>query len=52
MKIKVLQMFFSAKRKEAIKNPKKILLVKTGAIGDILMTTPLVREVRKLFPNK
>ncbi|MBI4895955.1 MAG: glycosyltransferase family 9 protein [Candidatus Aenigmarchaeota archaeon] len=30
---------------------KKIVFIKTGAIGDVLMTTPLVRAVRKAFPN-
>lgn len=29
----------------------KILFFKIGAIGDVLMTTPLVRQTRKLFPN-
>ena len=29
----------------------KILLFKLGAIGDTLMTTPLVRQLRKNFPN-
>ena len=32
-------------------NPKKILVFKIGAIGDILMTTPLVRQIRKSFPK-
>jgi len=29
----------------------KILLIKRGAIGDILMTTPLVRQLRQNLPN-
>jgi len=29
----------------------KILIFKSGALGDILMTTPLVRQVRKQFPK-
>ena len=29
----------------------KILLIKRGAIGDILMTTPLVRQLRHLLPQ-
>ncbi|ENN95565.1 glycosyl transferase family protein, partial [Methanocaldococcus villosus KIN24-T80] len=29
----------------------KILLFKIGAIGDALMTTPLIRQLRKNFPN-
>ena len=32
-------------------NPKKILLFKIGSIGDVLMTTPLVRQLRKEFPK-
>ena len=30
---------------------KKILLFKLGAIGDVLMTTPLVRQLRKNYPK-
>jgi len=30
---------------------KKILFFKLGAIGDTLMTTPLIRQVRKNFPD-
>jgi len=30
---------------------QKILLFKIGAIGDVLMTTPLVRQLRKNFPE-
>jgi lipopolysaccharide heptosyltransferase II len=29
----------------------KILLFKTGALGDLLMTTPLLRQVRRRFPH-
>ena len=37
-------------------NPKKvhspkILIFRTGAIGDVLMTTPLIRSIRKEFPQ-
>ena len=30
---------------------KKILVVKTGAIGDVLMTTPFLRELEKKHPR-
>lgn len=30
---------------------RRILLIKTGAIGDVLMTTPAVRAVRVAFPR-
>jgi len=33
-----------------VKN-KKILIFKIGAIGDVLMTTPFVRQARKNFPR-
>src|SRR5512135_1456049 len=29
----------------------RILIVRAGAIGDTLMTTPLVRALRRSFPN-
>ncbi len=34
-----------------MENPRKILIFKTGAIGDVLMTTPFVRQLRKQFPK-
>jgi lipopolysaccharide heptosyltransferase II len=34
-----------------IRKNMKILLFKTGAIGDVLMTTPLVRQLRKNYPK-
>ncbi len=41
---------FSAKSKEVPKKIGKILFLKTGALGDVLMTTPLVRAIRHRFP--
>jgi len=32
-------------------NPKRILVVKTHAIGDLLMTTPAIRAIRQHFPD-
>ncbi len=31
--------------------PNKILVIKSGAIGDVLMTTPFLRALRKRFPT-
>ncbi len=39
------------KKKLEKANIKKILFIKSGAIGDVLMTTPLIRGVRRRFPN-
>ncbi len=33
-----------------MKKINKVLLFKIGAIGDVLMTTPLIRQLRKEFP--
>ncbi len=33
------------------KNPKKILLVRTDRIGDVVLTTPAIRAVRHSFPE-
>lgn len=30
---------------------KRILIIKLGAIGDVIRTTPLIRRIRKEFPN-
>jgi ADP-heptose:LPS heptosyltransferase len=32
-------------------NPKSILLIKPGAIGDLLQLTPLIRTLKTAFPN-
>lgn len=32
-------------------NPKRILLIKPGAIGDLLQLTPLIRKLKTAFPN-
>ena len=34
-----------------MKNPRKILVIRFSSIGDILLTTPLLRLLRKRFPN-
>lgn len=36
---------------EYIKISKRILIIKLGAIGDVLRTTPLVLKYRKMFPD-
>lgn len=33
------------------KNIKRILIIRLGKIGDVLLTTPLVRNLRKKFPR-
>ncbi|MBI2546209.1 glycosyltransferase family 9 protein [Candidatus Woesearchaeota archaeon] len=32
-------------------HPKKILIIRSGGLGDVLMTTPLVRATRKRYPK-
>jgi ADP-heptose:LPS heptosyltransferase len=32
-------------------NPKKILIIQLRQLGDVLMTTPVVRQIRKQYPN-
>lgn len=34
-----------------IKQKKKILIIRFSSIGDILLTTPFIRQVRSFFPN-
>lgn len=43
--------FYKAAKKNPPHEIKKILFLKIGAMGDILMTTPLVRCVKKKFPE-
>ncbi len=34
-----------------IKNPGKILVIRSGAIGDVIMTTPFLTNLRLAYPN-
>lgn len=34
-----------------LQSPKKVLFIRSGAIGDVVMTTPLIRAVRKRYPE-
>jgi len=34
-----------------MKEPKKILVIRAGMLGDVLMTTPLISSVRKKYPQ-
>lgn len=45
--INILFVFSSQKRKY----PQNILIIKTHAIGDVLLVTPSIRYIRKTFPN-
>lgn len=38
-------------RNREVKNPKKILVFKVGAIGDVVMTTPFLEALRKKFTS-
>ncbi len=42
---------YSGKSRQVPASIKKILFFKIGALGDIIMTTPLVRAIRKKFPD-
>ena len=48
------KILFSLKKqikKSDSSNPKKILVVRSGAIGDVIMTNPFLRAIRKKFPK-
>jgi len=32
-------------------NPKKILIVRFSSLGDLVLTTPIYREIKNVFPN-
>lgn len=34
-----------------MKNIKRICFINVGLLGDVLMRTPVIRELRKLYPN-
>lgn len=45
------KLYFKFVPRKKIGNIKKILVIKTGAIGDVLMSTPFLRVLRKRFPK-
>ena len=44
-----LRIFWLARRRAGI--PRKILVIQTAKIGDLLCTTPVFREIKKKFPS-
>ena len=48
----LLKPLYIFKRKKFPKKINKILVFKIGALGDVVMLTPFLRELRKNFPNK
>ena len=45
------KLFFLFKSKKKTKEPKRILIMRSGGIGDVLMSTPLVKAIRKHYPK-
>ena len=45
-----LNKVFSSRLRDR-RDPQNILIIKTHAIGDVLLVTPSIRYVRKKFPN-
>jgi len=45
------KIFFVFKNKQIPKKPKKILIMRSGGIGDVLMSTPLVKAIRNHYKN-
>ncbi len=49
--IPIGKLTFLFKNKNIPSNPKTIAIIKIGAIGDVLMSTPLLENVRKAYPS-
>lgn len=47
----LVKLYFSMKRKPKIEKTDRIAVIKTGAIGDVLMSTPMLRALRKAKPE-
>jgi len=45
------ELFFLFRRKTIPDNPKKILIIRSGALGDVLMSTPFLTALRKRYPE-
>ena len=48
---KLLSLFYACKKSKLTFEPKHIAFLRLGGIGDVLMTTPLVRCARKKYPK-
>ncbi|MFC1704838.1 lipopolysaccharide heptosyltransferase II [Nanoarchaeota archaeon] len=48
---KLGSIFFAFKKTTIPKDVRNILIIRSAAIGDVLMSTPLVSTVRKLYPR-
>ncbi len=46
-----LKLFFVLKGRTLDRAPKRILIMRIGGVGDVLMSTPLIRNVRRYFPG-
>ena len=47
---KITSIFIKSKKHE-IKNPKKILFIRNDHIGDMVYSTQVFREIKKIFPH-
>lgn len=45
------KLFFCCKSKKIPKDLKKILIMRSGGVGDVLMSAPLVKAIRKHYKN-
>lgn len=43
------KIFFLCKKRKKTKNPQNILIIRSGGIGDVLMSTPLVNAIRHRY---
>jgi len=43
--------FFPLRQGRPPKNPTKIVIIKPGALGDVVMTTPLISALKKMYPQ-
>jgi len=48
---KITTAIFKKPKLVNIKNPRKILIIRNDHIGDLLLTTPVFREIKKNFPD-
>src|SRR3989344_5376393 len=49
--INIGKLFFRRKELPEHFNPKKIIILRTGSLGDVLMTTPLLTTLRKHYKD-
>lgn len=49
--IAIGRLLFVFRRRQPVRDPRTIAVLKIGALGDVIMSTPLLRSLRRMYPR-